>query len=429
MQIPDGPQIYYNNMQDCLSATDTPLFGIYSPEVPEFINRIASAPELLKLSDVGMHCGCEYTSLPRFSGLAHSSRYSHSIGVGLIVWNFTRKPAQAIAGLLHDIATPAFSHVVDFLCGDHMKQESTENRTSEIIRSSQVITDVLSDLGLDVSDVDDYHLYPIADNDSPKLSADRLEYTLGNILNFRLGTTETVRRIYDSIEVGLNEYGETELVFTDPKAASDFAFFALECGKVYTCDDDRYAMQTLAEVLRSALRKGVLTPDLLYLTESEIIEKLKCDAECGSMWNIYCAMNEVRRYAADEATDANIDPETDSYSDSDTCACAGVCTRECTNVCASACISACASGKTGATGTRYDHLRRKLLVPRIINAKKRYIDPYVAGGLNMSTNGSANYKNGGLGRVSSFDPAFKKAVGEFLSAGQDYSICGDIKAV
>lgn len=354
-------------MQDSLSAADTPLFGIYSPEVPEFVNKIASAPELLKLRDVGMHCGCEYTSLPCFSGLAHSSRYSHSIGVGLIVWNFTRNAAQTVSGLLHDIATPAFSHVVDFLRGDHMRQESTESRTSEIIRNSRVITGVLSELGLDVADVDDYHLYPIADNDSPKLSADRLEYTLGNILNFRLGTSGTVKRLYDNIEVGINEYGETELVFTNRKEASDFAFFALECGKVYTCDDDRYAMQTLAEILRTALRKGVIKAGQLYLTESEVIARLKSDTECSSMWNIYCNMDKVSRCGADTDDGRNI-------------------------------------------------LRSNLLVPRIIHAKKRYIDPYVKDSVN------------GTGRVLSFDPEFKKAVGEFLSAGHDYRICGESKA-
>lgn len=36
-----------------------------------------------------------------------------------------------------------------------------------------------------VDEVDDYHIYPIADNDTPKLSADRLEYTFTNGLYFK----------------------------------------------------------------------------------------------------------------------------------------------------------------------------------------------------------------------------------------------------
>ena len=36
-----------------------------------------------------------------------------------------------------------------------------------------------------VEEVDNYHLYPIADNDTPKLSADRLEYTFANGLYFK----------------------------------------------------------------------------------------------------------------------------------------------------------------------------------------------------------------------------------------------------
>ena len=34
-----------------------------------------------------------------------------------------------VAALLHDIATPVFAHVIDFLNNDYEKQESTEAET------------------------------------------------------------------------------------------------------------------------------------------------------------------------------------------------------------------------------------------------------------------------------------------------------------
>ena len=46
------------------------------------------------------------------------SNLDHSIGVALIIWNFTHDKKQTIAGLLHDIATPAFKHCIDFMNGD-----------------------------------------------------------------------------------------------------------------------------------------------------------------------------------------------------------------------------------------------------------------------------------------------------------------------
>ena len=134
-----------------------------------------------QLRGVGMNCGCEYTAFPRFRGLPPYSRFRHSVGVCLIVWCFTGDMVQALAGLFHDIATPCFAHTVDFLRGDYMAQESTEDRTEGIIRASAVITRLLDKYGVAPGAVTDYHMYSIADNDSPRLSADRLEYTLGNL--------------------------------------------------------------------------------------------------------------------------------------------------------------------------------------------------------------------------------------------------------
>ena len=58
-----------------------------------------------------------------------------------------------------------------------------------------------------VEEISDYHIYPIADNDTPQLSADRLEYTLSNGLGVRmkLWNLDEVREIYQNIEVQKNK--------------------------------------------------------------------------------------------------------------------------------------------------------------------------------------------------------------------------------
>ncbi|MFR3922543.1 MAG: hypothetical protein ACLTYN_11880 [Dysosmobacter welbionis] len=166
----------------------TENWSLYHPEIPEFLRRLAETPPMARLRQVGMNCGCEYTSFPRFAGWVPYSRFDHSVGVGLIVWHFTGDLRQSAAGLLHDAATPAFAHVVDFLHGDHLHQESTEARTAELIETSPELQALLKEYGLTTEDVADYHRYPIADNDSPQLSADRLEYTLGPaVLRLRRG--------------------------------------------------------------------------------------------------------------------------------------------------------------------------------------------------------------------------------------------------
>ena len=112
------------------------MWSRYNPSIPDFICQLAETPAMQRLKDVGMHCGCEYTSFPMFTGLDSYSRHKHSVGCALIVWRFTQDQRQTIAALLHDIATPTFAHVIDFLNGDPMKQESTESGTTAIIKSS-----------------------------------------------------------------------------------------------------------------------------------------------------------------------------------------------------------------------------------------------------------------------------------------------------
>ena len=230
-----------------------------------------------------------------FVGLDNYSRYKHSVGCALIVWHFTQDRRQTIAALLHDIATPTFAHVVDFLNGDHLKQESTENGTVNIIASSPEIMTRLKEWNIELEEVADYHVYPIADNDSPKLSADRLEYTLSNLVNYRITPTEKIKEWYDHLMVGKKEEGEDELMFDDFQIAEAFCLSALETSKIYVADEDRFAMQTLSELLCKHITRGVLSKNDLYRTESEVIALLQQDEEARQDWERFRALRHIHR--------------------------------------------------------------------------------------------------------------------------------------
>lgn len=270
------------------------LTQVYHAAVPPLLAELAAAPELARLKGVGMNCGCEYTAFPRFANGGTYSRYLHSLGVGLIVWHFTGDPAQAAAGLLHDIATPPFAHVVDFLRGDYMTQEATEDGTRERIALSASIQRTLACYGLDTELVADYHRYPIADNDSPRLSADRLEYTLGNALRWGFLSRAEIAAIYADLRVGRGEDGIPELVFSDPRLAAVFARAALACSKVYVSDEDRYSMQALCELIGRAMKIGVLSPADLEGTEAPLIEKLEASSLAAD-WRAFQALRRTER--------------------------------------------------------------------------------------------------------------------------------------
>lgn len=266
---------------------------IYHGEIPDFLRDYLRLPMLRRLRDVGMNCGCEYTSFPRFRALEPYSRFDHSVGVALIVWHFTGDAAQAVAGLLHDVATPVFAHVVDFMRGDYLKQEATEAGTEAMIAGSRQLRALLARDDLATGDVCDYHRYPIADNDSPRLSADRLEYTLGNSVNFGLRSLDAVRRMYEDLAVGVGDDGLPELAFAHEALASDFADAALACSGIYVSDVDRYAMQRLSELLGSAVDRGILGEKDLYATEPEVIERLLADAAASAEWEAFRALRRI----------------------------------------------------------------------------------------------------------------------------------------
>ncbi len=271
---------------------------IYHGEKPAFLEDYLALPPLARLRDVGMNCGCEYTSFTRFRGLAPYSRYDHSLGVALIVWRFTGDRAQALAGLLHDVATPVFAHVVDFMRGDYLRQEATEDGTEAIIAGSAELQALLRRDGLTTADVCDYHRYPIADNDSPRLSADRLEYTLGNAVNYGFCALDEAARLYGDLRVGTGEDGRPELAFARAECAERFANVALECAKVYVSDEDRLSMQYLAELMKAAVERGIIAEEDLYATEPEVIAKLMSDQAMASAWRDYRALSRVMRAEA-----------------------------------------------------------------------------------------------------------------------------------
>ena len=261
------------------------LFDIYSEDFPEFLNELIETKEFQRLKNVGMNCGCEYTSFPIFKRGKEYTRYDHSIGVSLIIWHFTKDIKQSIAGLLHDISSPVFAHVIDFLNGDHETQESTEEKTEEIIENSVEIQNILKKYNLTTKDVYDYHMYPIADNDSPLLSADRLEYTIGNGYYYNFKSMNDLKEIYNDLVVSKNEFGEDEISFSTLDKALEFTHVAMENSKVYTSNEDRFSMQYLADLLKLAVDKNIITLDDLYTVEDDVIIKLQQDNELKSMWN------------------------------------------------------------------------------------------------------------------------------------------------
>ncbi len=261
-------------------------FNVLEPSFPEWLNDYIETKELLKQKYISVTCGTIYSDL--FESEFFFSSLDHSVAVALIVWHFTHDKKQTLSGLFHDIATPVFKHCVDFLNGDYMTQESTEDLTSKIIGSSKEIMDLLKRDNIKLEEVDDYHIYPVADNDTPKLSADRFEYSLSNaLLTYKLSNIDDIKKIYNDVILDKDEEGTLELSFKSKATALEFVKITSKLSIIYRDDKTRYSMQLLADIIKKLNEDRLITKEDLYnMKESEVIEIIE-NSKYKDIFNIW----------------------------------------------------------------------------------------------------------------------------------------------
>ncbi|MBR2827857.1 MAG: HD domain-containing protein [Bacilli bacterium] len=258
---------YYN----LLNPEVFEYFSILSEEFPSWLLDYIHTDEMQRIGKISMSCGADYSKC--FDVKYWYSNLDHSVGVALILWHFTHDKKQTLAGLFHDIATPCFKHCIDFMNGDSEHQESTEERTDDILFSSKEISSLLKRDQLSIYDVNDYKKYPLADNNMPRLSADRFEYNFSSGLTFfRVWDLDSIREIYQDITISKNEDGFDEFAFQNQDVCEKYVQIISRLWPEWISDKDRVMMQFFADMCKSMNNIGYLSIDQLYtLSEKEII--------------------------------------------------------------------------------------------------------------------------------------------------------------
>lgn len=253
-------------------------FKVLSKDFPDFLTAYIYTKEMQRIGKTGCACGTDYTKL--YNHKFFYSNLEHSVAVALIIWNFTKDKKQTLAGLFHDISTPTFKHCVDFMNGDTLTQESTEEETEDMIRNSKEIMELLKKDEITLDEVKDYHIYPIADNDTPKLSADRLEYTFTNGIYFKeVWDIEKIREIYENIAILENEEKIKELGFKSKEVAQEFVDRASQLWSLWRDGENKFTLQFFADVLKEMKQKGFIQiSDLYNLSEVEVLQRIR---NCG----------------------------------------------------------------------------------------------------------------------------------------------------
>lgn len=262
----------------------------YLGEIPEFLVKYLELKILQRLKDISLLCGMDYASKDAYDFAFYISRFDHSLNVALITWRLTHSKEATLAALFHDVASPAFSHVIDFMNGDFLNQESTEEKTEEILRNSEELKILLEIDDIDIEDIIDFKQYSIVDLDRPCMCADRLD----NIIAVGMAWVKTVdcelaKRIIDSIDVAVNEFGVEEISFDSEEIAQYVHLIYNEINELTHSNNDNYMMILTANMISRCLELELFTYDDLFMNgEHDIINKIMeaqgLDEELDKAW-------------------------------------------------------------------------------------------------------------------------------------------------
>lgn len=186
----------------------------------------------------------------------------------------------------------------DFLLGDAVNQESSEQYTTKLLQEDEIIIKALYNLWIELHEVDDYSLYTIAENKSPQLSADRLEYTISDTYSLWHEDINFLSSVYKDILVLHNEKWDLELWFQTIDTGKIFWNYSIKnCEWWYSSYETVSAMAFLGEIFKQAIKEKIITHNDLYiLKESEFIALLeeKGNQKIQSMWNFYKHLDTYR---------------------------------------------------------------------------------------------------------------------------------------
>ena len=253
---------------------DNIIYQSYISPIPEFLEKYLELDILQRLKGISFFCGMDYASKDIDDFKYYISRYEHSLNVALIVWRLTHDKKATLAGLFHDISTPVFSHVIDYMNGDFVNQESTEEYTEKILNSSSKLKEYLEEDGLEIKDISDFKKYTIVDLDRPKMCADRLDGVLSAGMSWtKLVRLEDALSVINNTLVAINEDGEKEISFNSYDVASYVSYMNSEINRMTHTKEDIYMMLLLSRIVKRIIELQLITYDDLYiLQEQDVVD-------------------------------------------------------------------------------------------------------------------------------------------------------------
>jgi HD superfamily phosphohydrolase len=209
------------------------------------------------------------------------TRYEHSIGVMVLTGRLGGTEIEQAAGLLQDVSHTAFSHTIDYVFNDR-NERFHEEIFASVVDSSD-LPDILGRHNLTWQQVFRPENLKRVDVSAPLLCADRIDYTLRDLLRLNYISSGQIRDFLDALA-----FVDNTVVLTNADQASTFvSWYRYLVGQVYMNPLDLFMHDELARILKASIDEGVLAEEDFQQTDAVILEKIKkSDRQHAALRNI-----------------------------------------------------------------------------------------------------------------------------------------------
>lgn len=256
----------FRNYYDSLHPEKKEYFKLLCPNFPKFLIPFIETPTMMRLKDISYFCGAQYGSKEVYDLKYDISRLDHSIATALIVWNHSYDEKMTLSALFHDASTPAFSHVIDYLNGDMLTQESTELDLNVFLSGDKSLMELLDKYGIKLESISNYKEYSLVDLPRPYMCADRLDCLLSSSLTWsKKANINDVKNIYEDVVVKVNENGDEELSFGSIEMADYAVFLNDVINNLTKSEADFESLTLLSMIVKRLIDKNIISYDDLFI--------------------------------------------------------------------------------------------------------------------------------------------------------------------
>ncbi|WP_374140781.1 HD domain-containing protein [Leptotrichia hongkongensis] len=200
------------------------------------------------------------------------NRYEHSIGTMILSLKFNGNVEEQIKALLHDISHTAFSHVIDYVLKN--KSEDYHEKIQEDFLNDEELLRILEKYNLNIKRIMSKN-YSFLDNDLPKLSFDRIDYTLRDLFRQKKISLKEIREIVNHLTIYQNK-----LCFNSLEIGKWFQkLYFQEVAEYFQNPLNMYINTMLCNLLTSALNEGIIQLRDFNFTDEYILRKINSSSK------------------------------------------------------------------------------------------------------------------------------------------------------